>query len=66
MRTLPNVIGEKIYSDFKSIQPSEICSYLKEHPNTVLLDVRTKEEFEGKSNPNFGTLRKLSIYLFRN
>ena len=42
---------------FKSIQPSEICSYINEHPGIVLLDVRTKEEFEGKANPNFGTLR---------
>ena len=42
---------------FKSIQPSEICDYIKLHPNVVLLDVRTKEEFEGKSNPNYGTLK---------
>ncbi len=51
------LLVKKSTVNFKSIQPSEICSYLKEHPNTVLLDVRTKEEFEGKSNPNFGTLR---------
>jgi len=42
---------------FKTIQPSEICEYVKSHPNVVLLDVRTKEEFEGKSNPNFGSLK---------
>ena len=42
---------------FKSVTPTEICSYIKRHPNTVLLDVRTKEEFEGKAEPNFGGLR---------
>jgi len=42
---------------FKTIQPSEICDYIKSHPNIVLLDVRTKEEFEGSSNPNFGSLK---------
>lgn len=42
---------------FKTIEPSEICVYIKSHPNVVLLDVRTKEEFEGKAEPNFGTLK---------
>jgi len=42
---------------FKSIQPSEICNYIKAHPNVILLDVRTKEEFEGKANPDYGTLK---------
>ena len=42
--------------NFKTIQPSEICNYIKQHPNVILLDVRTKEEFEGKADPNFGTL----------
>lgn len=42
---------------FKSIQPSEICSYIKKHPGIVLLDVRTKEEFEGKATPDFGSLQ---------
>jgi len=42
---------------FKTIQPSEICEYIFQHPGVVLLDVRTKEEFEGKANPNFGTLK---------
>ena len=42
---------------FKTIQPEEICKYIETHPNVVLLDVRTKEEFEGKANPDFGTLR---------
>src|SRR6476660_3262582 len=42
---------------FKTIQPSEICNYVASHPDVVLLDVRTKEEFEGKANPNFGTFK---------
>ncbi len=42
---------------FKSIEASIICEYIKEHPTAILLDVRTKEEFEGKADPNFGTLK---------
>ena len=34
-----------------------LCQYMAEHPNVVLLDVRTKEEFEGKADPNYGTLK---------
>ncbi len=43
---------------FKNIKPNSICAYIKSHPKTILLDVRTKEEFEGKADPNFGTLKK--------
>jgi rhodanese-related sulfurtransferase len=42
---------------FKQIEPSGICAYIKSHPNAVLLDVRTKEEFEGIADPDFGTLK---------
>ena len=42
---------------FKTVEPSLICDYIKKHPDAILLDVRTKEEFEGKANPNFGTLK---------
>ena len=42
---------------FTSIQPSAICKYIAGYPGVVLLDVRTREEFEGKANPNFGSLR---------
>lgn len=42
---------------FKSIEASVICDYIKSHPSAILLDVRTKEEFDGKANPNFGTLK---------
>jgi len=42
---------------FRTIAPEELCSYIKAHPNVLLLDVRTKEEFEGKADPDFGTLK---------
>jgi rhodanese-related sulfurtransferase/DNA-directed RNA polymerase subunit RPC12/RpoP len=42
---------------FKNVEPDQICKYISAHPNALLLDVRTKEEFEGKSNPDFGTLK---------
>lgn len=42
---------------FKTIQPTAICDYIKKHPGVILLDVRTKEEYEGKADPNFGTLK---------
>ena len=42
---------------FKNIQPSEICSYIGNHPQAILLDVRTVKEFEGKSSPNYGSLK---------
>ncbi len=42
---------------FKTIEPAKLCQYISTHPNLVLLDVRTKEEFEGKADPDFGTLK---------
>ena len=42
---------------FKTISPDSICNYISAHPEVVLLDVRTKEEFDGKANPDFGTLK---------
>jgi rhodanese-related sulfurtransferase len=42
---------------YKNIPASQICDYIKKHPAAVLLDVRTKEEFEGRANPNFGSLK---------
>ncbi len=43
--------------NFNSILPDQVSGYLKNHPNTVLLDVRTREEFEGRAEPNYGTLK---------
>jgi rhodanese-related sulfurtransferase len=42
---------------FKSISPAQISQYLKKHPDVVLLDVRTKEEFEQKADSNFAPLK---------
>ena len=42
---------------FKTIQPAAICNYIKNNSGAILLDVRTKEEFEGEAEPNFGTLK---------
>jgi rhodanese-related sulfurtransferase len=42
---------------FRQVSPTDICTYIANHPRTILLDVRSKEEFEGTVNPNFGTLK---------
>lgn len=42
---------------FQTIEASAVCDYVAAHPGVVLLDVRTKEEFEGKASPDFGTLK---------
>jgi rhodanese-related sulfurtransferase/DNA-directed RNA polymerase subunit RPC12/RpoP len=42
---------------FATVAPGEVCNYIAQHPNTVLLDVRTKEEYDGKANPDYGTLK---------
>ena len=48
---------EKSTVHFKTIEPSMLCQYAADHPTVVLLDVRTKQEFEGKADPNYGTLK---------
>ncbi len=42
---------------FKRVKPENICDYIKSHPKVILLDVRTAEEFEGKADPDFGSLK---------
>jgi rhodanese-related sulfurtransferase len=42
---------------YKSMKPAKVCEYVKTHPGVVLLDVRTKEEHEGTSYPEHGTLK---------
>lgn len=42
---------------FKNIETTKACDYIKAHPKTILLDVRSKEEFEGKADPDFGSLK---------
>jgi rhodanese-related sulfurtransferase/DNA-directed RNA polymerase subunit RPC12/RpoP len=48
---------EKSTVRFKNVQANAICNYIKSHPGAVLLDVRTREEFEGKQNPDYGRLK---------
>lgn len=43
--------------NFKTIEPSEICNYISRNPKVILLDVRTKDEFEGKVEPRLGRLK---------
>ena len=52
---MPLVLASTI--KFRQVSPTDICSYIAKHPRTILLDVRSKEEFEGTVNPNFGTLK---------
>jgi rhodanese-related sulfurtransferase len=42
---------------FTTITPANICSYISKHPTALLLDVRTREEFQGNHEPNYGTLK---------
>jgi rhodanese-related sulfurtransferase/DNA-directed RNA polymerase subunit RPC12/RpoP len=42
---------------FKSISPSSLCSVMAKKPGTILLDVRTPEEFNGTAQENFGRLK---------
>jgi rhodanese-related sulfurtransferase len=41
----------------KSVQPEGVCTFISDNPQLILLDVRTKAEYEGTSDPNFGTLK---------
>ncbi len=42
---------------FKSISPASLCSVMSKKPGTILLDVRTPEEFNGTAEENFGRLK---------
>ncbi len=42
---------------FNTIDPANLCNYIAEHPEAVLLDVRTQDEFEGKVKDNYGKLK---------
>jgi rhodanese-related sulfurtransferase len=52
---MPLVLASTI--KFRQVAPTDICAYIAKHPRTILLDVRSKEEFEGTVTPNFGTLK---------
>lgn len=42
--------------NFRSIKPEEVCRHIAQHPDVVLLDVRSKDEYEGKTD-DFGRLK---------
>ncbi len=42
---------------FRNISPAELCKTVAAHPNVILLDVRTPEEFSGRADENFGHLK---------
>ncbi|MBS7788189.1 rhodanese-like domain-containing protein [Flavobacterium sp. CYK-55] len=42
---------------FKNITPQKVCAYIAKHPKTILLDVRTAKEYQGKADPDFGSLK---------
>src|SRR5688572_13352954 len=48
---------EKSSIKHKSVQPEAVCKFISANPQLILLDVRTQAEFEGTSDPNFGTLK---------
>jgi rhodanese-related sulfurtransferase/DNA-directed RNA polymerase subunit RPC12/RpoP len=41
----------------KSVSPSDLSKFLNSTKNLLILDVRTKDEFEGRGEPDFGTLK---------
>jgi rhodanese-related sulfurtransferase/DNA-directed RNA polymerase subunit RPC12/RpoP len=41
----------------KSVSPSDLSIFLKSTKNLLIIDVRTKDEFEGYGEPDFGTLK---------
>lgn len=43
--------------NFKNMTPEEVCAFMKANPKVLLLDVRSKDEFDGKTNPDYGTLK---------
>lgn len=42
---------------FGSLRLADLCAFMKKHPKTILLDVRTREEFDGTAPDKFGRLR---------
>ena len=42
---------------FKKIEPAQLCSFVAAHKEVILLDVRTKAEFEGTAEEKFGRLK---------
>lgn len=53
---------DKITIKHKSVSPNDLSNFIKSTDNLVLLDVRTKEEYNGQIKPNFGILKN-AIYI---
>lgn len=41
---------------FSQIKPEEVCGYIEKHPGVIVLDVRTKDEYEGKTD-DYGSIK---------
>ncbi len=52
---MPLVIKSTIV--FKKMEPAKLCSFVATHKEVILLDVRTKAEFEGTATEKFGRLK---------
>ena len=58
--TCPSCHMELVKSNtivFRQLATDKVCDYISAHPSTVLLDVRTEEEFDGKAAPDYGRLK---------
>ena len=47
---------ERSTINFKTVKAADICTYLNKNPETVIIDVRTRDEFDGKAD-NYGALK---------
>lgn len=43
--------------NFKNVSPATLCDIMTKKPGTILLDVRTAEEFNGTAEEKFGRLK---------
>lgn len=43
--------------NFKNIKPEEVCAFVKANKKVLLLDVRSADEFDGRVQPDYGTLK---------
>jgi len=48
---------------YENIYPADVCDRLSQNPDVLLLDVRSKEEFDGITS-NLGRLKKREAYSY--
>jgi rhodanese-related sulfurtransferase len=41
----------------KTVSPVALSKFIRSTPDLLILDVRTKEEFDGQGDPDFGTIK---------